>query len=100
LPSGVLTYYPTRRSADLEGVVLVGDIGEEDVGRLPAELQRDGYQVLRRVLHDQAPGGRLAGERDLRNAVARCQRFARFDAKAVRSEEHTSELQSRFDLVC
>src|SRR5438067_7270155 len=27
-------------------------------------------------------------------------RFLRVGARAVRSEEHTSELQSRFDLVC
>src|SRR6266704_6655592 len=32
--------------------------------------------------------------------VLNCQMSSKWSAREVRSEEHTSELQSRFDLVC
>src|SRR5699024_12868955 len=64
--------FPTRRSSDLPG------------------QRRRGRQVEERVhgegVHDQHSG----------DAVERDRRLLR----PQRSEEHTSELQSRFDLVC
>ena len=48
---------------------VIGDVGEEDVGALAAELDRARDDVLRRILHDEAAGRRLAGERDLRDAL-------------------------------
>src|SRR5207249_12109399 len=68
------TLFPYRRSSDLAELPQVG------AGRLPGSV---------RVA--QSPHAR---GRDHRRA-ARHQRAAR-----RRSEEHTSELQSRFDLVC
>src|SRR5699024_12539468 len=72
LPPRALHSFPTRRSSDLH-----------DSGHRPAGRQRSGYFCGR-------------------------QRPERFQVKIVflrggllgRSEEHTSELQSRFDLVC
>ena len=51
-----------------EVVVLGHHVGEEDVGRLAAELERHRDHVLGRVLHDQPAGRGLAGERDLGDA--------------------------------
>jgi pseudoazurin len=48
-----------------------------------AELQRDRDQVLAGVLHDQAAGGRLAGERDLGDALVLRERFARSTPKPL-----------------
>src|SRR5437868_10585299 len=59
------------------------------------------YTTLFRIYHDQAADvadPQLAGD-----LVGRFQvgvGGGRFDVRAARSEEHTSELQSRFDLVC
>ena len=48
-----------------------------------AQLQGDGDEVLRGVLHDQAAGRRLAGEGDLGDAVRGGQRLAALQAEAV-----------------
>src|SRR5699024_12187534 len=48
-----------------------------------------------RGLAVKIPDGRLQADPAVVAAV-----FQRLDKAAVRSEEHTSELQSRFDLVC
>ena len=71
-----------------ERVVLVPHVREEDVRRLAAELERDRDDVLGRVLHDQPPGRRLAGERHLGDARVLRQRLAGFDAEAVDDVEH------------
>ena len=54
-----------------ELVVLGHHVGEEDVRRLAAELRRRRDDALGGVLHDQPTGGRLAGERDLRDPLVR-----------------------------
>ena len=51
-------------------------VGEDDVRRLAAELERDLLQVRRRVVHDAASGLRAAGERDLVDELARGERVA------------------------
>src|SRR5690606_40598254 len=73
----VLHSFPTRRSSDLGGLVALPLIGGDDAARLEGQpvrlifMTRDGpYEVLRRV------------------------------EASTRSEEHTSELQSREKLVC
>ena len=71
-----------------EVVVLGADVIEEDVGRLAAELERHGNEVLRRILHDEPAGRRLAGEGDLGDAVRGGERLARFEAEAVDDVEH------------
>ncbi len=78
----------------LERLVLVvvvrrEDIREEDIGALAAEFERDRDEVLRRVLHDQAPSGGFAGEGDLADARARRERLACLDAEPVDDVQHT-----------
>ncbi len=47
----------------------------------------------RGVLHDQAAGRRLAGERDLGDALVLSQRLAGFDAEAVDDVQHAGRQQ-------
>src|SRR5438067_10521830 len=56
----------------------------------------DRLAVERRVLLDQVPAARAHDER--RDLVLQC--VLLLAGVERRSEEHTSELQSRFDLVC
>ncbi len=76
-------------------VVVVGgkDVGEEDVGALATEFEGDGDKVLRRVLHDQATGGGLTGERDLLDTRAGRERLSGLDAEAVDDVENTGRQQ-------
>src|SRR5437868_13111368 len=82
--------FPTRRSSDLEMVWAVGATDQ-----LVAVTHDDDFPAsvlaLPRVTRSTIPAGASAREIDahVREAGAR-----------GRSEEHTSELQSRFDLVC
>ena len=46
-------------------VVLVHDVGEEDVRRFAAQFQRGRNQVVRGGLRDDATGGRRTRERNL-----------------------------------
>jgi ParB family chromosome partitioning protein len=62
-----------------------------------AQLERHRDDVLRRVLHDQAAGGGLAGERDLGDALGRRERLARFQAEAVDDVEHPRGQQVAHD---
>ena len=66
-----------------EIVVLVHHVGEKDVGRLAAELERDRNDILGRVLQDEPAGGRLTGEGDLGNARAGSKGLACLDAEAI-----------------
>ena len=66
-----------------EVVVFLRDIGEEDVRRLAAELQRDRDDVVGGILHDQAARRRLAREGDLGDPLVLRQRLAGLDAEAV-----------------
>src|SRR5699024_12239858 len=85
---------PTRRSSDLRGGEDVGrgalpDLLDEGGGAREVELELDplvlGLEALAELLEGLLQGGRREDP----------DRF-----RAPRSEEHTSELQSRFDLVC
>src|SRR5207248_11170178 len=69
--------FPTRRSSDLE----------------PFAQRR-----LRRDIRPR-PGQEQGGRREARRAP-RVPRLPAEDREALRSEEHTSELQSPYDLVC
>src|SRR5206468_12145771 len=92
----VLHSFPTRRSSDLR----VGGraVAEEVLAReLRAERGVDpvelGEGIGARVL-----GARVTGQRLQRLRAE--ERRAQADGEDARSEEHTSELQSRSDLVC
>src|SRR5690606_26407818 len=75
----------------------------EPLQRRRAVLLRPGEMALRKAMHEEnlrAAGIAELVDRDLRAATARNhRRLLRFGA-IVRSEEHTSELQSRENLVC
>src|SRR5699024_12781780 len=82
----VLHSFPTRRSSDLDPVSATDTLTATDtanMGNLPwKEVFRD--PKLQALIEEG-----LANNVDMQAAILR-----------VRSEEHTSELQSRFDLVC
>src|SRR5690606_41862052 len=84
---GVLHSFPTRRSSDLrdDGVhLLVGELAEGRPLHNHPALCRDPALRCNRL------GGDLVVARD----------HTDLDPRALRSEEHTSELQSRENLVC
>src|SRR5690349_23648285 len=77
--------FPTRRSSDLAHYQEAADLPPHRL----KEIQRffQDYKVLEgKTVDVEDIRGRAAAERAIRDAV--------------RSEEHTSELQSRRDLVC
>src|SRR5207249_7430788 len=83
-----LPSFPTRRSSDLgnyrgPGAVECEEGPRGDLDQAPSHQTRAQSQEHRRY----QPGG-LRGE------------IAVLEKQRDRSEEHTSELQSRFDLVC
>src|SRR5699024_12721867 len=75
--------FPTRRSSDL--VALKGLAQQVLALAVGVELARrvDGHDIAHKVQVAEGYAG-----------------FQAVDADGPRSEEHTSELQSRFDLVC
>src|SRR5207249_8986741 len=92
--------FPTRRSSDLLGLqagdalgVLEGaSVGAQTVARKRQRIESGDYGE---------PGFRLnLMHKDLRLAVEAARSARAGLPVAERSEEHTSELQSRFDLVC
>src|SRR5207249_12058699 len=85
--------FPTRRSSDLPPRWACRPAADRRSALMDFDLtddQRELAALTREILAD-----RLTAER-LRETDAKGSRFDR----ALRSEEHTSELQSRFDLVC
>src|SRR5699024_11728308 len=89
--------FPTRRSSDLARSLyrVLREFDEEDVETIYSEsfaVQGMGKAIVNRL---EKAAGHL---RISAAAVVKQQRYRRITF--VRSEEHTSELQSRFDLVC
>src|SRR5699024_12653921 len=70
--------FPTRRSSDLLSVIV--ELGAQD-GRTGVRTLEDGLEIARAI-------SRPSSREHWRTT------------RSPRSEEHTSELQSRFDLVC
>src|SRR5437868_2354952 len=88
--------FPTRRSSDLLGLQALG-------ARQPPRLRVRGVALHARARRRRAVFARAAGlERAARRRGRRRVRVAPAPGRPIgaRSEEHTSELQSRFDLVC
>src|SRR5207249_8227253 len=90
--------FPTRRSSDLAGILAqAGGAPAVLAGVAGAHREAEGAEMRAHLIErDRAPRGveePAAGEvpEHLTHGV---------DAVGTRSEEHTSELQSRFDLVC
>jgi hypothetical protein len=74
-------------------IVLVHDVGKEDVGALATQLQRGGDEVVGGSLRNHAAGAGRAGEGDLGNALAGGQRHAGFAAIAVDDVQHARRQQ-------
>src|SRR5699024_11793781 len=93
-----LHLFPTRRSSDLKLKAIAKFIGAPLLATMLLAEQvkpKDFYQ---------SEGD---DDSDIQNKIDRAVRYILSDPdwgsvapKALRSEEHTSELQSRFDLVC
>src|SRR5579885_3146401 len=63
-----------------------------------ARSQKRQRRTSRPVAPRSAPAPRVRNQQAHRNTIQRTPRISR--RLSLRSEEHTSELQSRFDLVC
>src|SRR5699024_12816908 len=90
-----LLHFPTRRSSDLNGLHVTQMMGKREID-----------QSYRFITHNAARTLHLGAE-DYGFGVGRPASFIILDAPTWyealsfnRSEEHTSELQSRVDLVC
>src|SRR5699024_11765181 len=83
----VLPSFPTRRSSDLNETGVIGCMV------MSVELSSRGGQKKRK---------NFSAKYNFEDIITRNKTFlASFDVlRKLRSEEHTSELQSRFDLVC
>src|SRR5207249_11329319 len=91
-PASPLTLptFPTRRSSDL----LRG------CRQLAARLARLGLDVLRFDYYGTGDSAGQGEDATLHTCIEDVVRATEELASSPRSEEHTSELQSRFDLVC
>src|SRR5699024_12125604 len=89
-PPRPLLSFPTRRSSDLATVVQVDIDGAQIGRRTPVEVPLVGgvAETVRALLP------RLRTHKKRRHLDESMKHYTK------RSEEHTSELQSRFDLVC
>src|SRR5699024_11491430 len=91
-----LLSFPTRRSSDLP-VIFHGFNRKKSIGE--ALLKHDFYLSFgKSVLHD-VNLQQFVKDFPLEKTFLETD-SADFDLEMLRSEEHTSELQSRFDLVC
>src|SRR5690606_41897927 len=92
--------FPTRRSSDLTALICLENTHNRAGG---AVLPTDHMAALREVADRHGIPVHLDGARLFNAAVAlgvEAREIARFaDSVSVRSEEHTSELQSRENLV-
>src|SRR5690606_40411628 len=92
-----LRSFPTRRSSDLVVVVLCGA-----VTYFVFNLANDDFDTYHRTIGQHVAALRSDDPERQRAAVAQLsiRREAHVLPALVRSEEHTSELQSRENLVC
>src|SRR5690242_20945124 len=81
------TLFPTRRSSDLRGISVPDGLD------WPHEIKYDGYR-----LRIERNGNRV--RLITRRGYDWTKRFPRVVEAALRSEEHTSELQSHVNIVC
>src|SRR5699024_12613547 len=90
-----LHYYPTRRSSDLDIAVKLTARQQQIFDLIRSEIQRTGFPPTRAEIAERFGFKSVNAAEDHLKALAR-----KGAIELVRSEEHTSELQSRFDLVC
>src|SRR5207249_9629630 len=92
--------FPTRRSSDLTLVTFGAPFKQREARMLMAEfpgfLQLQAGLLDPRLNLDRADIWKHLADDDLQHTIER----SWWHNADFRSEEHTSELQSRFDLVC
>src|SRR5699024_12851318 len=87
---------PTRRSSDLlRDVPGVHDVEDDDDGEVRFQVDGDRVDEAVRALAPLGVRSLVAHPPTLEQLLMR-----HYDDDGGRSEEHTSELQSRFELVC
>src|SRR5207247_8847167 len=93
-----LPFMPTRRSSDLTpGEACAGAAHRGDSG--PMRLEARGHPLHTRAL-SVVLAARADGKLDVHGAVLDLRKRGFVPVAGDRSEEHTSELQSRVALVC
>src|SRR5206468_11469400 len=92
--------FPTRRSSDLNRRTGNINSGTERYGRQVDVKRRVIYALHTQTVYAMKGGRELAQESVLRAAETLFHPLRYKIVEALRSEEHTSELQSRSDLVC
>src|SRR5699024_11564311 len=98
-PQPPIHSFPTRRSSDLHYRLTVGTVSRH--GHVEHIFVQSEY--LAYVRAEWRVFGKLEQSvyiGALYDSVVRAELFAAAKHTVARSEEHTSELQSRFDLVC
>src|SRR5699024_12557417 len=79
--------FPPRRSSDLNPAIGINILSSSVIRRYEFQVQRTlGLSPLPHEVTETTPTSLMTSKN--------------FSLNIVRSEEHTSELQSRFDLVC
>src|SRR5690349_21405607 len=89
--------FPTRRSSDLQ---TKEKLTTRHASKLLELCTKDAFELW---LNQHPDEGKKIAELAIEQALARLSKGKKFERKkssGVRSEEHTSELQSRRDLVC
>src|SRR5207249_6341129 len=92
--------FPTRRSSDLRKAGIVGVKEDTPIGSRPRAIEVHSVSVDRLHIPNLAYWhNKVISEIGVElGKVGKCCRHRGIDPRVVRSEEHTSELQSRFDL--
>src|SRR5690606_40306960 len=88
--------FPTRRSSDLFHISLHANLGESG-GEVKFKIAHRGLVAIESLFHELAE--RAPGKVDVA-LVATNEEHRDVQNVVQRSEEHTSELQSRENLVC
>src|SRR5207247_10642031 len=91
--------FPTRRSSDLTARVYT--LLPSDIVRSKQTSQENKYSMTWRILLPLGPRCENGATESLTEPLARrAGNASGMGGRCSRSEEHTSELQSRVDLVC
>src|SRR5699024_12178252 len=94
-----IQYFPTRRSSDLCDLMLViRDYDKTEYPLLATKIvnsELNGQEDIELTIHQQKNNNL-----DLKSVDKMWELYYNNITYKIRSEEHTSELQSRFDIVC